>query len=1663
MIGVFDKEKAKQFDDTTKKLKGRYEELRKTNSELQTQGGLFSRLSILAGRYINIFSIFNIGRRIAETTGFFEQQQVALEGILGSALDAQVAINEIKKMALKSPFETKDIVAYTKQLAAYGITGNDLLPTVKELGDLSAGLGVDMGRLILAYGQVKSASVLRGQELRQFTEAGVPMVQKLADKFTELNGKLVTTGDVFELISKRQVSFEMVASVLKDMTSEGGQFYNMQENITETLYGQIQKLKDVWTIGLNDVGKRMSGFIKWIVSISSTIVKNFSGIFAAFTTFTGVSVVKRFFNSILESSESVRATWEKTQRLVHSTDNAMRKLRITMMGVRSIARSIYAMISSMVTLLVVSAVIGAIRQVITNLNELDNKLKDVNEESERQRLNRERGFDSILNRLSDLKKGTKEYDDTVKTLLTNYGKFVNSGMVDALVEERKNVERNAESWGVLRDAVISAMKAESDYELKKARKATAAESAQEAFEKPGIMRNLFTDAGFSKYMLFLRGTKMQNGRYINSEEQASAKDIVSMAVGNFFANGNTTKEELYKLIQAEAKRNGDIKLGEFILMYIDRLWTALDTKDFRTYLDENKSLRNDKIDRENRIWDLYKNRLSDYRSENDPFGYSKYEDQQFILGVRHQITNWNKDLKKRISESSVGDYIGDVDKFNKARRSLNSALSSEFDEGKTYRIASAMKDLANTINDPTVLSDLERIREEFEKLAGTKSDIAAKVSENVRNLAEKYENDSFALNILRQYDPTDQTLDSLRERVSSRLSELEGEINNFKSINIGGIWDSRISDLQRELKLMQELSGELYYNVNPKKKTTGSNHTEKMNGALGLFTKMYDRIKAAKDAQKQLVEGSAGFTNELKNQISTLETSPLRYFYGETQGNPFADIVSDLQKLGLNIKGLDLSKLNAVATDVTTAGFANFEGTWAALTEALKTIADGIKDPELKNRLISYIEGKDLDGEKLFGIDEVKGKIDEAIRSLTKIEKETKRISEKNDLVESLGEKVGYEAASQAILGQSYGFHDRAGAAKKAIEDMLAAPGGAGVNAQFGNRIRALFAKGTLGLNSIPTILELIDDMNKFAEEIKVGDDGKTLGTFEMMKEAIAVAVGELENLNEGIKDVALTMAAYESIEDQAVTELKNAVAIYEKANAVIDSEYFDKDKKLARTTAANNMYDAILNVFGATASPDWVKNMYGTNRDGVMSGLVGMSFKDQSIYAKVEEYLNKVANGETVDTDKFSKEVRDLADGIDKAAAIVKKIGSTLQNVSEVLNGLYDLIDATDGVYNKGGVYYNGNTASARQITSTFTDLGSGIVGMAESFLNGDLGSVATKAITTLFTLLKNIAGVQDSIKQDKIDELALDNAILEKKRSELEWLDTFNAGYDKIVNSMERANTLEAESLKYKQMEMLEASKKNADADKANEFANKSLETHREAVRMLQEVQNAILSTADSVANTLSNALVNAFRNGTNAARAWRDAVKTYIGDALANMLITQMLAPQLQDLMNEYMYGRDHHGKILNSETAAEYYGDEAAAQKKAWERMSDPAHVEKFGKDLNQLGTNWIDQFEGFSQIIKDYIGFNPSSSSLSGGIQSITEDTARRMEALSNSQLGELYHIRQAVDSIMRNGAGQTQMATLQSNIASINSNVALMYALMQNVTRGINKFHVTMS
>lgn len=254
--------------------------MKRANSTMSSQSRIAGELKNQIANVYSIYTVERFVRGLYTIGGEFQKQRIALTSILGDSMKAETIFNRIKDLAVVSPFQFKELASYTKQLSAYSIPYEELYDTTKRLADISAGVGVDMGRIILAYGQVRSAAFLRGQELRQFTEAGIPLVDELAKKFTELTGKATSAGDVFDKISRKEVSFGMVKDVLWDLTNEGGKLYNMQEALAESLAGKWSNLQDAWDVMMADIAESNSGVLSDSLELLTDLMNHWEAVAA---------------------------------------------------------------------------------------------------------------------------------------------------------------------------------------------------------------------------------------------------------------------------------------------------------------------------------------------------------------------------------------------------------------------------------------------------------------------------------------------------------------------------------------------------------------------------------------------------------------------------------------------------------------------------------------------------------------------------------------------------------------------------------------------------------------------------------------------------------------------------------------------------------------------------------------------------------------------------------------------------------------------------------------------------------------------------------------------------------------------------------------------------------------------------------------------------------------------------------------------------------------------------------------------------------------------------------------------------------------------------------------------------------------------------------------
>ena len=364
-------------------LTGAYASLgRNKRSLLNLSEQLMRRLALV----FSVSQVTGYINKLIEVRGEFELQQRSLEAIIQNKDESNKLWNQTVQLAITSPFRIKELITYTKQLAAYRIETDKLYKTNKMLADISAGLGVDMNRLILAFGQVKAANYLRGTELRQFSEAGVNILGELATYFSEIENRAVSVGEVFNMVSKRMVSFADVEKVLQRLTSEGNPFFRMQEIQSETMKGMWSNLMDSIDVMLNDIGKSSEGVIKYLLNLFKSLIDNWK-VFADILK-GSLALFAVYKINALESNTAL-VDFAKQMKLVGENTKTLNFANLLQVALAKVSKGFKAagaaaksFIASNWILLAIAGIIGAIREIVLWNSEYNDKIEELNRKRE---------------------------------------------------------------------------------------------------------------------------------------------------------------------------------------------------------------------------------------------------------------------------------------------------------------------------------------------------------------------------------------------------------------------------------------------------------------------------------------------------------------------------------------------------------------------------------------------------------------------------------------------------------------------------------------------------------------------------------------------------------------------------------------------------------------------------------------------------------------------------------------------------------------------------------------------------------------------------------------------------------------------------------------------------------------------------------------------------------------------------------------------------------------------------------------------------------------------------------------------------------------------------------------------------------------------------------
>lgn len=259
-----------EFSQASNKVKDELKGITRTaTEEAQRAEAVYKKLGAAIAGYFSVQALSGFAREMVNVRGEFQKLEISLETILGSKERADQILAQAVELAAKTPFDLSGVGDATKQLLAYGFEAENVIEEIRRLGDVSAGLNIPLSDMAYLYGTTRVQGRLFAQDLMQFTNRGIPLIQELAKQFG------VAEDEVKNLVSAGKVGFPEVEKAMHNLTNEGGMFFNLMEKQSASIPGQLANLGDAWEMALNDMGKSSEGFISDGIAGVTVLVENY--------------------------------------------------------------------------------------------------------------------------------------------------------------------------------------------------------------------------------------------------------------------------------------------------------------------------------------------------------------------------------------------------------------------------------------------------------------------------------------------------------------------------------------------------------------------------------------------------------------------------------------------------------------------------------------------------------------------------------------------------------------------------------------------------------------------------------------------------------------------------------------------------------------------------------------------------------------------------------------------------------------------------------------------------------------------------------------------------------------------------------------------------------------------------------------------------------------------------------------------------------------------------------------------------------------------------------------------------------------------------------------------------------------------------------------------
>lgn len=1519
---------------------------RSQSSVLNTTDQLTRKIALL----FSVSAIQGYVEKLVSVRGEFELQQRALQAILQNKDEANALWEKTVALAVKSPFQVKELVTYTKQLAAYKIEADKLYDTTKMLADVSAGLGVDMGRLILAYGQVKAANYLRASEVRQFTEAGVGLLQELATMYTELEGRMVSVGEVQARITKRMVAFGDVEEVFKRITSAGGIFYNMQEIQAETLAGMISNLKDNFDVMFNEIGKANDGVLKGFINILNTIVAQWRDFAIALNTAGAVFVTYSIKAAIaaaanrkigVSAAEAMIAQGGLTKAIGYTTNALIKSFNF---------------VKANPWILVATAIAGTIFY-----------LKDLTE-----RLDETRATYDVLNNQIDTQKSNLES-------LTNK------------IEKQVKAQEDAES------SLSNVKKGTQEYK-------EAEQKANEEREKTqkllNILKTQYPEV-YAKVMQNKEGIKSlasEQKKYNDELERTSVLNKLMQAdvplIGESFkeqAEAYTTSLDKQKKASTDLKNTYKALTSELNYLF------KTDSK-IPDYLKQNAQLvinSNDNIEKKTKLLISYSEAISRHTSTSNRTLNTLRKNAEDSLNSLEDA-NENRVVQMQEMNKSYVSLRDNALKEANITLAEFKALSKEQQEDLGKRMATFIKSSAGAESNFARFFLKNRIKQDLgisisydeKEVEKEMTDLQKKLSEYVNEYNNKPEikgKNALKLPIVTAETDVEEYRDKIFAAGKALIEAAQENANSVENLAPHIDKNQKVAiQLAKSAGEAQQALAKLFGYTDKKGEKAGETAYErKIKAQLDLLKKMQSQYEKLRQTMGE-EDATSTITSSFGTAYQKLFNKPLKLKFDK------ASIANEMESISNTISGKSAEALKRSWQN--TIGELRSEITVSATLDNISEFERQMDSMFNSYQLYIELEAKGVPKDliqNLFGIDVTT--LDDIARALEEKYPDVTKLGEKEldsyfKIQKKITDNQKNELKRRSDLLYNY--------LEQSVDKVKQVQNSGALEISFATDF---FNKGSLNAEQYATVVKNVTEkVNKEVSKINTDKFKETPEYIQAMGDLSAYSASQLEVMIARMQELinssagnlnASDLKVYTDLIDKIQDRLKQIKSPFSK-NAF--AEFRELKRLQAEFNAETERYNQLLRE--QKIAKDRLESAKTEAEQA--RGRIGIdaSAKDDLIAAT--ESLQDANSALNNSNDKLNISQGKLSNISGKMGQIQGGMSAAMSMIDKIVTGIYQSINATIDIMNQfkelqesqGVDTSKGGWREAAQAGELLGNVNEKVMSSWNNFKSGNIAGAVADAVGSITSIFTTLNKQHDARREQTIQK-------------EIKQVEKLQKAYQRLGNAIENAYTIDTLNMStenaqrniqdqiksYQNMIAAEEDKKDTDWDRIDEWKEAIIDLQEQADQLRSQKLNELGgfgSGADmkSAAEEFASAWLEAYKETGDGLTALEDKWDEYINNIIMKQLALRGIEKFLEPIMNKLdnMIGDDSY---LSNDELKELQDD--------------------IDKTMPALNEYWKKLAESFKIPIVDE-GGSDNASTLSKSVQGVTESTANVIEAYLNS-------------------------------------------------------------